>query len=118
LTALCGELFWSGFRLAQNAGRTGRLMNEVLTIKTFRADTKLYFAPENTIVGPTQQGCSRSAPRESEAEALMARGLLSRDPTHRARSKSLNFADNEIYQLLGVGFYFGTIPGSQRTAFA
>jgi hypothetical protein len=41
--------------------------------------------------GRTQRGCSRSAPSESEAETLMVRGLSSRDPTHRARSKSLNF---------------------------
>jgi hypothetical protein len=65
-------------------------MNEVLTIKAIRAETTLYFAPGKTSVGRTQRGRSRSTPGEYKAEALMARGLSSRDPTHRARSESLN----------------------------
>jgi hypothetical protein len=41
--------------------------------------------------GRAQRGCSRSPPNELEADVLMARGLSSLDPTHRARSESLNF---------------------------
>ena len=39
-------------------------------------------------------GCSRSTPGELEADALMARGLSSRYPTHRARSESLDYRNN------------------------
>ena len=55
-------------------------MNEVLTIEPFRAETTLYFAPGNTSVGPTQRECSKSTPGESDAEAVMARGLSGRNP--------------------------------------
>jgi hypothetical protein len=44
--------------------------------------------------GQTHRGCSKSTPGESEAEALMACGLSSRDPAHRARSGSLDYRNN------------------------
>jgi len=81
-------------RFVDNSGRTGRLMNEVWTIGLFRVETILCFAPGNTSVGRTQRGYSRSTPGEPAADALMARGLSSRDPTHRARSKSLNYRNS------------------------
>ena len=57
-------------------------MNEVFTIEPFRADTTLYFAPDNTNAGRVQGRCSKSTPSESEAEALAARGLSGRNPAH------------------------------------
>jgi hypothetical protein len=65
-------------------------MREVLTIKAFPAETALYFELGNTSVGRTQRRCSRSTPGAPEADALMARGLSSRNPARRDCSKSLN----------------------------
>ena len=70
-------------------------MDEVLTIEPFRAEATLYFAPGNSCGGGPQRACSRSIPGEPEAEALMVRGLSSRDPTHRARSGSLKLLKGE-----------------------
>jgi hypothetical protein len=75
-------------------------MREVLTIKAFPAETALYFEPGNTSVGLTQRRCSRSTPGESEAEALMARGLSGRNPAGRGCSKSLNFGNSRSQFIL------------------
>jgi hypothetical protein len=66
--------------------------------------------------GERRSGCSRSAPGEPAADALMARGLSSRDPTNRAPSKSLSFGNGNRKQLvvarekfptLGIDFVLG-----------
>ncbi len=47
--------------------------------------------------GERRRGCSRSPPGNPAADALMARGLSSHDPTNRARSKSLDYRNSPSF---------------------